>query len=414
LEGVLKFFRFILPLALAVSLIAAPAKAEFNGGPLVGNTTLRAADSPYRITDPIEIPWGSSVLIEPGVEIISTAEVLFRLQGGLVISGTAGNPVRISVEEGFIETVQTDAGDPAQWFDMIHTEIVGGSYWDLDAEELYIQHSDIRDQDCDPGYGWLQPNDISIYNSFAKFEGNYFDSACGFNFWISFGVFGPRGTFTVRDNFFDGNPKGTSWVSADSIWGDELNLEGNTFHQPTSTVIEAGLFESPIDANDNYWGYLTIDEARALADGSIGTVFSAPTIALDRLALVPSFAAPTGPNHGPPLPVDPLPWLAGQGPADGDFSAWTKLLANGTQVKFYAKYLQIGQKVQFMVQDADGSYKQIAWKRITASDLGPGGEYLDMQNHIYFIRTIDLKPGKNRVRIYLDGQLYWGTKTYSR
>ena len=105
--------------------------------------------------------------------------------------------------------------------------------------------------------------------------------------------------------------------------------------------------------------------------------------------------------------------LSGHGPTDGEFSAWTKVLANGTQMKFYAKYLQPGQKVQFMVQNDTGVYEQFAWKRVDASSLNEDGSYTDLQNHVYFIRTYDLKPGKNRVRILVDGELYWGTKTYS-
>lgn len=104
--------------------------------------------------------------------------------------------------------------------------------------------------------------------------------------------------------------------------------------------------------------------------------------------------------------------LQGQGPADGEFKAWTKLLANGYQLKFYAKYLQPGQKVQFMVQNDAGEYEQIAWNRIDVEDLNADGSYKEMQNHIYFIRTINLKEGKNRVRILVDGEIYWGTKTY--
>ena len=105
--------------------------------------------------------------------------------------------------------------------------------------------------------------------------------------------------------------------------------------------------------------------------------------------------------------------LKGHGPIDGEFSAWTKVLANGTQMKFYAKYLQPGQKVQFMVQNSAGVYEQVAWKRVTESDLTSDGAYTNLQNHVYFIRTIDLKPGKNRVRILVDGEIVWGTKTYS-
>mgnify|MGYP001101292403 CR=1 FL=1 len=104
--------------------------------------------------------------------------------------------------------------------------------------------------------------------------------------------------------------------------------------------------------------------------------------------------------------------LAGQGPADGEFKGWTKQMDNGNQVKFYAKYLQPGQKVQFMVQNSSGVYEEFAWKRFDLADLNPDGSYADMQNHIYFIRTLDLRPGKNRLRILVDGERVWGTKTY--
>lgn len=105
--------------------------------------------------------------------------------------------------------------------------------------------------------------------------------------------------------------------------------------------------------------------------------------------------------------------VEGHGPSDGDFSAWTKVLGNGRQLKFYAKYLKPGAKVQFMVQGGSGEYEQVAWKRISDGDLNDDGSYSNLQNHVYFIRTIDLSPGKNRVRILVDGEVVWGTKTYS-
>jgi hypothetical protein len=36
-----------------------------------------------------------------------------------------------------------------------------------------------------------------------------------------------------------------------------------------------------------------------------------------------------------------------------------------------------------------------------------------LTNDVYFVRTLNLSPGKNRVRILVDGLLVWGTKTYS-
>lgn len=105
--------------------------------------------------------------------------------------------------------------------------------------------------------------------------------------------------------------------------------------------------------------------------------------------------------------------LGTQGPGDGEFSAWTKLLAGGKQLKFYVKYPQVDQKIQFMVQGQSGAYEEVAWIRITEEDLDDVGNYRRLTNEIYFIRTLSLRPGKNRVRILVDGKLVWGTRTYS-
>lgn len=100
------------------------------------------------------------------------------------------------------------------------------------------------------------------------------------------------------------------------------------------------------------------------------------------------------------------------GPAGGEFSAWTKRISD-TQVKFYAKYPQLGEKIQFMVQRPDGRYREIAWLRVTESDLDANGEYIGLQNNIYLIRTITLREGKNRLRIVVDGTIWNRTITYS-
>ena len=114
-----------------------------------------------------------------------------------------------------------------------------------------------------------------------------------------------------------------------------------------------------------------------------------------------------------PEPNPALAHLEGHGPKDGEFSAWTKVLENGRQMKFYAKYLQPGHKIQFMLQNSKGVYEEVAWHRVDYGDLDENGGYRTLQNHVYFIRTIDLKPGKNRVRILVDGEIIWGTKTYT-
>lgn len=100
------------------------------------------------------------------------------------------------------------------------------------------------------------------------------------------------------------------------------------------------------------------------------------------------------------------------GPEGGEFSAWVKKI-NDTQIKFYAKYPQLGDKIQFMVQQPNGVYKEIAWLRVEQDRIDENGEYIGLQNNIYFIRTITLREGKNRLRIMVNGELLDRTRTYT-
>ena len=100
------------------------------------------------------------------------------------------------------------------------------------------------------------------------------------------------------------------------------------------------------------------------------------------------------------------------GPGGGEFSAWTKRISD-TQVKFYSKYPQLNQKIQFMVQGKDGVYREIGWTRISVDRLDANDHYTDLTNGVYFIRTINLREGKNRLRILVDGVQLGSTKTYA-
>lgn len=101
-----------------------------------------------------------------------------------------------------------------------------------------------------------------------------------------------------------------------------------------------------------------------------------------------------------------------QKPTDGKFQGWTKVLTDN-QVKLYVKFPQVGQKVQFLVQQRGGNYRELAWIRITSKDLNEQGQYANLTNSAYFVRTLNLAPGKNRVKILVDGKQVGATKTYS-
>jgi len=101
-----------------------------------------------------------------------------------------------------------------------------------------------------------------------------------------------------------------------------------------------------------------------------------------------------------------------QQPTEGEFSVWVKKTSD-TEVKFYVKFPQLGQKIQFMYQAEDSSYQELAWIRISKSDLNSLGEYENLTNAVYFIRTLNLEPGKNRLKILVDGKQQGESRTYS-
>ncbi len=87
--------------------------------------------------------------------------------------------------------------------------------------------------------------------------------------------------------------------------------------------------------------------------------------------------------------------------SDEPMFVWTKRLldANGNetnQVKMYAKNVVGNGKIQFIV---DG--EEIAWVRTDDPTNSRLRQALGTQ---YLVRTIDLEPGKNRLRFYIDGE----------
>ena len=87
---------------------------------------------------------------------------------------------------------------------------------------------------------------------------------------------------------------------------------------------------------------------------------------------------------------------------------------NATQVKFYAEFPQVGQKIQFLVQREDGSWIERGWLRVELPDLTESGEYRGLQNSRFFIRTVTLREGTNRLRIVVDGEVVGGTQVFQQ
>ncbi len=101
------------------------------------------------------------------------------------------------------------------------------------------------------------------------------------------------------------------------------------------------------------------------------------------------------------------------GPSGGEFKAWMKRLSR-TQAKFYAKFPQLNQRIQFMHQIGNRRYVQRGFIRITSANIDANGEYIGLTDGVYYVKTITLSPGRNRLQILVNGRQYGRIATYNR
>ena len=281
---------------------------------------------------------------------------------------------------------------------------------------ISLEPKDFPDPGLQLGYLWTISGSGQVPGPALSAIGKY--SNLTLNLVCSGQVVHPMG-WTLSDGIV-----GKPYVPDPSLSGskDSVSLNLGNFDSYSSTAAVMVVFEvcdrpSQVDCEQiglhEYLAYQIIGPLPFTISGVDDAYLRA------RVAIANDYGASSATSNllrigNPPSDTSPaVAHLKGHGPNDGEFSAWTKVLANGTQMKFYAKYLQPGQKVQFMVQNSSGAYEQVAWKRVTEGDLADDGAYTNLQNHVYFIRTIDLRAGKNRVRILVDGEIVWGTKTYT-
>ena len=87
-----------------------------------------------------------------------------------------------------------------------------------------------------------------------------------------------------------------------------------------------------------------------------------------------------------------------------DIPAYFTSKVSATEIKVYAKDIVGVGKVQFWVND-----KEVAWIR---ADSLKNSKLRIHGSKPYFVRTVKLKPGKNRIEITVDGGRAWFA-TYS-
>ncbi len=192
-----------------------PAQAEtYVGGPVQGAWT--AAGNPYITTDSLIVESGTSLVIEPGVEIQFAARHALIVHGLLSATGAPGDSIRMSrrnVDEPWcgVRFFGAAEGCALRFCVITNTLVDGEASMDVSngggvyAEETELEITDCRFHDC-------------------RTEGY-----TGFQWWSGGGgVFMNGGSATIRDcRFTDcrGFASCTSGGGAIGAWNAELDVE---------------------------------------------------------------------------------------------------------------------------------------------------------------------------------------------
>lgn len=220
------------------------------GGMLTQNTVFTRDKSPYTITKTLQIPLGLTVKAEPGVRIISKADIMFQVQGDLLLSGDASNPINLDGKPKlFFRTNSDGSTEPGSTaWSKIHLNYVnlngggnigmgGSGNWEIKNSRIV----DVRKY----WYVWY-PSGFLVENSVFKNSGG-----------ISFGMdlrkeYVP--TAVIRNSLFDGRPTTKYWIQAWATLGGVLKVNGNHFKGDGFNVLRVEYDSSFIDATGNFWG----------------------------------------------------------------------------------------------------------------------------------------------------------------
>jgi hypothetical protein len=220
------------------------------GGTLTSNTTWTTANSPYTITNTIEIPENVNLTIEPGVTVTvqSSINTMFLINGIIQAHGNATNKITFEgndntnffktnhpVAEGFVDLdfCIIRNGQSAFWFDNT------GSFNLTNSELKNLSQS---------SYLWYPSKDTFIeFNSFTNTAGikigtdDYFSHS--------------PGTVYVKYNLFINN-QGSIINNYASYGLSKIVVNNNSFTNTAGVILEVekGSTTADMEPSQNYWG----------------------------------------------------------------------------------------------------------------------------------------------------------------
>lgn len=215
------------------------------GGIINSNTTWTKQESPYIVTDTVQIPTGVTLTIEPGVTISKPSSgEMFLINGEIYAHGTPANRIFF---EGVNNSIFFNASSSNidTFLDLEYCTIKNGNSFGFNDGTFSLKHCILENLS---GYSdiWNPKQDVYI-------EYNKFVNAGGFSIVSDWDI-----KIYIRYNLFDGLPSGSNFCIRNVIAYDSFQtvVQYNSFINMDGIVLQLP-YASPdaaMSAPENYWG----------------------------------------------------------------------------------------------------------------------------------------------------------------
>ena len=224
------------------------------GGIISENTTWTKQDSPYLVTDTVQIPSGVILTISPGVTVSKPSSGdIFLINGEIYAHGT---PAEKIIFEGGNNSnfFNPDNSDINTFLDLEYCTITNGnSFWPPSGHEQYgafsLKHC-ILENLSDYSYIWYPKQDVYIeYNQFINTGGFSVGQDDNIKVYIRYNLFDRKNP--NLPSYADFCVK--NWAAYSS---SQTVVQNNSFINMNGIVLElpGGYGDAAMSAAENYWG----------------------------------------------------------------------------------------------------------------------------------------------------------------
>ena len=220
------------------------------GGILTSNTTWTAENSPYIITDTIQIPEDVNLTIESGVTITvqSSVSTMFLINGFIMAHGNTTNEI-IFDGNGNSNFFKTNHPVATGFVDLDYCVIRNGlsAFWFDNTGSFNLTNSELSNLSQE-SYLWYPSQDVFIeYNTFTNTSG----IKIGTDDYSS----NTTGVVSVKYNLFLNN-KGYIINNFASYGLSKTFVNNNSFTGTSGVILEVEQTSTTadMDASQNYWG----------------------------------------------------------------------------------------------------------------------------------------------------------------